>query len=108
MIAKEKETLQLHTKAADSIRNALELNRLSKKRDGHAMGHRFQSYRQLKANIREMRAQKKIVESLYLPSYLQMTHIIEKHTTDMEMVRERFSECDAIQDRLKKLTKRIN
>lgn len=41
MISKETETVELTTRAGDAIRNALELNRLSKKRDGQAMGKRF-------------------------------------------------------------------
>ena len=41
MISKETETVELHSRAGDAIRNALELNRLSKKRDGQAMGKRF-------------------------------------------------------------------
>lgn len=41
MISKETETVELHSRAGDAIKNALELNRLSKKRDGQAMGKRF-------------------------------------------------------------------
>ena len=41
-----------------------------------------------------MRAQKKIVESLYLPSNVQMGEIMSKHQKDMKIVHERFAECD--------------
>ena len=63
MIEKQVHTTELHDRAGDALRTALRLNKLRKKRDAQSMGQRFLSYKQLKANIRDMRASKKIVES---------------------------------------------
>jgi hypothetical protein len=64
------------------------------------MGQRFLSYKELKANIRDMRASKKIVESQYLPPNEQVNQIIASHDHNMSLIEQRFSECDSIQDRM--------
>jgi len=54
MIKKATETALLHDRASDVLRDALRLNKTSKKRDGQSMGLRFLHYRDLKINIKMM------------------------------------------------------
>jgi len=71
------------------------------------MGQRFLHYRDLKADIRMMRTQNKVLQNLYMPPLEQIKELNENHEKTMNIVEEKFRECQDIQERIKKLNKRV-
>jgi len=107
MMKKMDTEAMVRDRAADAMRTVLRLNRVRKKRDSVSMSQRFVFYKFLKNQIRQLRSQKNILQSLYLPANQRLNDLIGQHKQDMGVLKGRFNAVDKLNERFKNLNQRI-